>query len=147
MVQPTSFSVNAVPVHIRLVDKSTSSTFQDIDAREPVRNVSQSPSPGSAAAVISGQVVFDKYNDPRSQKHGRINTTRGRFTMRQVDIDTLVTAGTISRTPQADDIIVLLGKLTGKWYIDDVTPGGHYADQGGHTLVQFWFDSREPKVG
>ncbi len=147
MVQPTSFSVNAVPVHVRLIDKAAAATFQDTDAREPVRNVSQAPLPGSAAAVIAGQVVFDKYNDPMSQKHGRINTTRGHFTMRQIDIDAYITAAVISRTPQTDDIITLLGKFSGLWYIDDTVPIGHYADQGGHTLMQFWFEKREPQIG
>lgn len=147
MVQPSSFSVNAVPVHVRLVNKAAAATFQDEDAREPVRNVSMTPAHGVAASVISGQVVFNRYNDPTSQKHGRIDTTRGHFTMRQLDIDSYITASTISRAPQADDVITLLGKFAGEWYIDDVTPVGHYADQGGHTLMQFWFESREPKIG
>ena len=126
MVQPSSFSLNLVPVHVRLINTAPGSTFQDVDAREPVRNTNQTPGSALPAAIISGQVSFSKFDDPRGNKTGRIDLTRGHFTMRQIDIDAFVTLGTLSREPVSGDIVTVLGKLTGKWFLDDITPAGHY---------------------
>lgn len=122
------------PVPVEVERFSTTNTYYDEDAREPIGRASRKES-----YTLPGQVAWGTHDEAIPTTLGAQDGESGYVLFRQKDMDR------VGYTPKRLDRITRLGKLTGlKLYIDSVVPWGHYPDQGGHSLWRCNFVDRAP---
>ena len=121
-------------IYIR--QKNTSKTPYDHNAREPIGK------PMTDDAIqLDGQVMW-KNQRVYIGSTGVIENTSGYVLFRQKDL----TAKNVE-LQQGDNIVQMgnsEGIMTVNLYINGFDYRGHYADQGGHTLVKAWFKEKQP---
>ena len=109
----------------------------DADAREPVRSVKR-----GTAFDLQAQVQYRSSGDPRFPGEGPLASAAGYLVFRRVD---LVEAG---YTPSeiGGDRIVSIGTRQTELYTLQDEDGGHYASEGGASLVFVYFADRRPSA-
>lgn len=136
MVQPNL--LNPIKVKIEKVDKT--GAIQDHIRREPVNRVARADS-----FEISAQVAWESRliseNMPQATQFGTDNGEIGYIVVRTIDLAAL------SRTVVRGDKIIKMGKRDVLFYVTDVNPHAHYADQGDFTLECIQFADRPSTIG
>jgi hypothetical protein len=123
--------LNAVDVYVEQL--STSTTIYDDDFREPVQQVDH-----AQVKHLRGQVQWLDADDLKVTPVGNEENATGYVVFRYVDLETQSVALKIN------DRITKLGNQTTDLYIIKLTPCGHWADQGGATMVKAYFADRQP---
>lgn len=127
------------PAPITLVQKDLAGSDMDVDAREPIQQVSR-----LAAVILSGQPRF-KSLGVATQYHrgGVVATTDGYVLFRYIDLDNATPPIVLAQ----GDRITQIGRLTVDIYIERLEPTAPYPDQNGNTLVKAHCKDRSPSRG
>jgi hypothetical protein len=120
------------PVDIILEQRDLAATIYDEDTREPIRQVER-----KAQVTVSGQVLWDYHDDPKSTGTGLIMEERGYFMVRTSDMSAA------SIEIKHGDRVLSMGGVAVSLYITRTRPMGHYPGLGA-TLLRCYFIDRDP---
>lgn len=123
--------IHPVPVTIEQI--KTGSTVYDDDMREPVQQAAR-----ASTAVVPGQIAWGADRNYQGAAQGPQEASDGYVTFRYAD---LKAQGVELRR---EDRFARFGCQEVDVYVVKVQPLGHYADQGGASLVRAYFSDRQP---
>ena len=122
------------PVEVVIEQFDNDETVFDTNAREPIRG--REP---VRTVTVSAQVRYRDYDDPAPSIPGTRMETRGKFVVKNLDLENSGIA------LQIHDRIIQIGEETGlDFYLMRYRPSGHWSDVNGPTLTKWWFASRNP---
>jgi hypothetical protein len=122
------------PTSVTIEPLDESVLIKDADAREVKRGER-----GGTPFTIDAQIKWNDFATPLVLAQGVREEFDGWILVRCCDMDDL--GITIKRR----DRITAMGTLTDlSLYILGSQPLGHYPDQGGHTLLRYYFSTRKP---
>ncbi len=121
------------PIPVTLEFLNSGETIYDPDTKEPIGGARRS------TKDLQAQVKWFRKDQLRGRSTGPRQEADGYLLFRRTD---LVAAGVEVRT---GDKIVRIGHLQNvSYYVTELSPMGHYPDQGGHGLLRADFNDREP---
>jgi hypothetical protein len=123
--------LHPVPVKIRQLSRST--TVYDDDAREPIQIVGR-----TSELTVQGQVRWYEQYRQEPTLVGVVEGASGYVLFRLADLEAQ------SVVLQRQDQFVQIGSRETDVYVVALEWVGHYADQGGPTMVKAHFADRQP---
>jgi hypothetical protein len=142
------------PIPIRIERRNTAATTFDHRAREPVRQLWRAGAgPGTGTAVdLVAQVNFNREDGigvPKIRPHGVEETSEGYLLFRVVDLLAAGVAtdhgdGTVDFGIERGDRITRIGRRRTNYFVTFFRDVAGYDDQGGATLLEVDFSSRNP---
>lgn len=132
------------PTLILIEPLMRSATIVDVDYREPIQQASRGP-----RFYCPGQVAWTSSERLDAQPMGADQQSAGYVLFRLIDVRLTGTAAGLGKYRlKQNDRILQMGvgdnAVETDLYITDLRYGGHYADQGGATLVKAFFQDRDP---
>lgn len=123
------------PIEVQVLPADKAATPMDRDAREPIRSVKR-----SEAITIPAQVQPRSPGDPRWTATGPLDSATGYLLFRRIDLEE---AGW-TPSPTGGDRVVAIGTRETDLYTLQDEDGGHYASEGGASLVVVYYSDRRP---
>jgi hypothetical protein len=120
------------PVNVIIQTLDTANTVYDENHREPIPQTSRN----SSQTVLGQPKYFGR--EKEVDIGGKIIKATGYVLFRYSDLEYQ------SITLKTDDKITKIGKLDCVYYINGLTPAGHYTDQLGATMVKAFFNDKHP---
>lgn len=144
------------PIPVRIQRKNVAASTFDARAREPVRQLwraGEGPGTGDAVDLVA-QVNFNREEGirrPKVRPHGVEEESEGYLLLRVVDLLEAGVAtdngdGTVDFGLDRGDRIVRIGRRRTNYFVVFFRDVASYDDQGGATLLEVNFSSRQPSV-
>jgi len=125
--------IHPVPIKIQKINRA--GTLMDEDAREPIQFAKR-----EATLIVPGQVKWVGQFKLEETRGGVVEGSSGYVLFRQVDLD--AANGGVGIELEQNDRFTRIGTRDTDVYVIELTPTGHYPDQGGHTMLKAWFGDR-----
>lgn len=128
---PVPNLIHPIPVTIEPIEAAAA--VWDAEAREPLHGARS-----TSSFVINAQISWDLERNPRDHPAGVAEESTGYILVRYVDMDAQ------SVSIKRGDRITKIGARAMDLYVTGTKPRAHWPDQGGPTLVRFYFGDRQP---
>lgn len=128
------------PIDVTVQRLNRSELVMDADAREPMHGAR---SVAADTVTVKAQISWGTRGQPQSEMGGVEEKSDGHITCRWSDL-VLLTGGAFKRGDRVTQLGTGARAIAVDLYITKNIPMGHWPDQGGSTLVRFYFQDRKP---